>query len=86
MPSAHETLTNDTYYLTLQTRLMLFFYLVTVYGAIAKEIKTLDISHDGIITPPMTCIGGSVDPNLPDERYCPVSGVACLVCTSHANI
>ena len=39
---------------------------MTVYGAIANEIKT----RDG--PPPMTCIGGTVDPN-PDEVYCPVS-------------
>lgn len=50
---------------------MIFFYLVTVYGAIANEIKSRD-GGDGVITPPMTCIGGTVDPN-PDETYCPVS-------------
>ena len=36
------TLNNTLSYYTLQTRLMIFFYLVTVYGAIANEIKSRD--------------------------------------------
>ena len=52
---------------------MIFFYLVTVYGAIANEIVKRD-GIDGKIVPPMTCLGGTVDPDYPErERYCPVS-------------
>ena len=52
---------------------MIFFYLVTIYGAIANEIVKRD-GIDGKIVPPMTCLGGTVDPDYPErERYCPVS-------------
>ena len=63
-PLSWPTLNNTLSYYTLQTRIMVFFYLVTVYGAIGNEIK----HHPR----PMTCFGGSVDPNQ-DETYCPVS-------------
>ena len=48
------------------TRVMTFFYLVSVYGGIASELNRRDNQM------PFTCIGGTVDPHpKKDEPYCP---------------
>lgn len=52
---------------------MIFFYLVTIYSSIANEIVKRD-GIDGKIVPPMTCLGGTVDPDDDaPSTYCPVS-------------